>query len=534
MAAVFLLTTNACDKVRTDYLDEETADLLTETAEGLVLGEKLENPYSMAVMRRALESLRAQGYDVPKSIEPNCLYVRLTCVDSLAAKAIEENELELYEYPIDYEVLSAGTYEPDDNSTPPTFYAKADIGYTPPSGISMEILDECFVPENAIATKSGNDWESLLENTAVALVGDTPMTTTKGEPVMPKGTIRFLNTARDLYRDYDTEEPLKGVRVRLNYFLKSQTIYTDAEGVWRSNHRFPSAPTVSIRFKNIKGFRIHNGLNVFGFAGTTLEKEWTGNDILIQPENRIWFQCIINNAGYDWYEHCKNNNIATPPDNLLVMYFKGSANSHEANGSAPMLRHLNYIKFTSDSKILSTIANIFAIPYSVYELKKYGWIVPDIIFNKGYYQEEHYYNVYYHTIHEFSHASHFSIVGKDYWAKVAGAFLTNGFGYGNKDGENAKLISLVESWAYATENYLQMQECRIPGYYMNGRFNTGEGLDTNFLTDILQKEILAHGEVFRCYSRNITSTEELCTNMKSNYPQQKERIQFYWNEWHDY
>ena len=62
-------------------------------------------------------------------------------------------------------------------------------------------------------------------------------------------------------------------------------------------------------------------------------------------------------------------------------------------------------------------------------------------------------------MHELSHASHFSQVGKEYWDKyilyVLDSFINDGAGaYGTGTGDDAGYCGIGESWAYFMQNTL--------------------------------------------------------------------------------
>ena len=73
----------------------------------IVLGEKLNNPYSLSNMQAAYESLvrtkSGEGIEV-EELEANWLYVRVLPKDSTDVSFLIDSGLELFDYPLDYEI----------------------------------------------------------------------------------------------------------------------------------------------------------------------------------------------------------------------------------------------------------------------------------------------------------------------------------------------------------------------------------------------------------------------------------------------
>jgi len=81
--------------------------------EGLmVLGEKLENPYSVANMQQAYSNLKACKADIPDfDIETTHLYVRFLPKNLEEMELLEDDTtLELSEVPYDYDICEDGYY----------------------------------------------------------------------------------------------------------------------------------------------------------------------------------------------------------------------------------------------------------------------------------------------------------------------------------------------------------------------------------------------------------------------------------------
>lgn len=148
-----------------DTISEVTADIqepeispTEQPSMGMTtLGEKLENPYSIENMSKALEELKnepqlksASGELENIDLTPTHLYVRFLPKDEDNLNILKQDTaLVLYDYPLDYEIENLGDYY-HDPSLPDTAitwqYAAVDINYQFPD-VPHEILSELFILE---------------------------------------------------------------------------------------------------------------------------------------------------------------------------------------------------------------------------------------------------------------------------------------------------------------------------------------------------------------------------------------------------
>ena len=120
----------------------------------MVLGEQLENPYSVENMRKALTNLTANGRMASDfDIETTDLYIRFLPADSLKYDAIAaDTTIELFDHPLDFEIEQEGNWYHDPSILDhlPTYqYTVIKPDYIFPDNIDYEILAELFIPEEA-------------------------------------------------------------------------------------------------------------------------------------------------------------------------------------------------------------------------------------------------------------------------------------------------------------------------------------------------------------------------------------------------
>lgn len=128
----------------------------------IILGAQLRNPYTIANMQQA--SRRLYGSDA--IIYTTHLYVRFKPANiTQLSRLVEDNSLELQDYPMDYEVLQDGHYYQDptlETEEIGWLYTAVPEGYAMPEGIQYEILAELYIPP---------DDNLLLEGMAESLAG---------------------------------------------------------------------------------------------------------------------------------------------------------------------------------------------------------------------------------------------------------------------------------------------------------------------------------------------------------------------------
>jgi hypothetical protein len=136
-----------------------------------ILGARLVgNPYSVRIMRMAAINLYGNG----DYITVNKKYIRFKPADEAQLRQLIDLDLELFDYPLDYDVLQEGDYY--DQGLPadeiPWYYTVVDSWFIPPSGIQYQQLASLYVPdddlnlENEAFAITGNPVESLEDCTS--------------------------------------------------------------------------------------------------------------------------------------------------------------------------------------------------------------------------------------------------------------------------------------------------------------------------------------------------------------------------------
>lgn len=472
----------------------------------IVLGRQLDDPYTVANMTKAFESVYGTKADRGQ-ITTTDYYVRFLPQGGEQMEKLLSLGIQPIDHPVDYEILKEGDYyhDPEVAEGDITWqYAVVGKGFTFPEGIRYEILDECFLPENSSTKSEYVDWESV-EREAFRITGNAEMLRegTKADTGRPCGRITI--------QDDSTGEivGVKGVRVSCNVFVKIASSFTDEEGNYEMRMNFSSSPRYRLVFKNRKGFCIGFNLLLVPASVSTLgEGEVSGMDVLVDrnSERKLYTRCVVNNAGYEYYSSCNNEGIVmkTPPTNLRIWLFQRLSMS-----SAPMLQQGALIDNSVVSKYLGEYSFLIKM------------FLPDITI--GLRDMDSFSEIYSEALHEFAHASHFMQAGKGYWDKyiynVLLSFVTSGFvTFGSGTEEDHGYIEVAEMWAYYLQN--RLHENRFGG---NPDFGSSYWFSPQILM-VLDNKGMDRFKIFSALGPDITDRDMFQAKLVSLYPESRSMI----------
>jgi len=507
--ALLLLWACNSDSLETDSGRNSGSGVSHELIE---LGDQLEDPYTVENITKALVSLYPTKADVV-SVETTDYYVRFLPKSQEEFEVLEDLGLFLMDHPVDYSIKKEGDWyhDPEISSDEITWqYAVVGKDFAFPSGIKYEILDNCYISEHAAGTKAidGIDW-SAVERESFRLTGNEDLlgSGTRGsESFQPKGRITIMD------KDYDSEPiGVKGVKVSCNVFVKFANAFTDDEGYYKFTTSFSADPRYRLVFQNKKGFAIGMNLILVPASFSTLGKgSPQGCDALIDEnsEGKLFSRCVVNNAGYDYYESCSQNGekIKTPPANFRLWLMQSS------NISLPAM--LRQGALLEGSKLSELIGSIYTAV-----LKQF---LPDIIL--GLKNKKDYQSIYAAAIHQFAHGSHLSQVGTAYWTKLAKfdilSFLTSGgIQYGVGTESDHGYCEIGEMWAYYVQTVLYRERYK----------DSAESFGTEFwfapqLCLYLDERGLNRFKLFKAFTSDITDRDALQAKLLALYPESKSII----------
>jgi hypothetical protein len=396
-----------------------TSPALTNTNKNVVLGKKLENPYSVANMRRAYQNLKARkSYSArtfaidENEITTTHYYVRFLPKDTLEYNKLKtDTSLVLYQIPLDYEVINSGCNDQDTTGKPVWQYTAVENGYQFDSSIEHEILEDLYIPEQSINASPSTSASSPNSSKFVTDLVNEAMKITKNfqdtlkytggstkVSYRPSGRIRVWDTRLNNY------VPLIGVQIRGRRWFNFQSTYTDNNGNYSLGY-FGGNTNLSI-FYETSTFDVRSGLiGQAWFDGPHTNDPWSYD--IRDGVQRFYAHVFRGARRYHWGD---NGGLRRP-----YSYSKLKYSAYDKNGSAQGFNHLG------------------ALPYSEIGIWRFGsdgveW-ASDEIFST--------------TVHETAHSSQGYIMGNIQVAQVA--------------------AQLRESWAVGVEWMITQREYRERG-----------------------------------------------------------------------
>jgi hypothetical protein len=502
MKRLFLLLLPICALVACNHSawpDDDSGHYPDPTLQhGMIqLGQKLDDPYTVANMQKALESVYGTKAD-RVDITATDLYVRFLPKNNEEFMTLQRSGLYLLDHPMDYEILREGDYyqDPEIGDEAITWqYAVVPRDQKMPQGIQYELLDEVYISEHTLTTRAADDidWEAV-ERESFRLTGNgrlleqTPLT--KAEAREPAGRI----TIEDPLFSGGKPFGVAGVKVVGNIFVKVATCYTDRDGYYKMTKKFSGTPRYRLVFQNEKGFNIgFNFLLVPASVSTLGKGESSGIDLHVtqESEGALFRRCVVNNAAYDYYSRCTEDDldIAPPPGDLRFWIFPDLSVS-----SANMLHHGAFL----DHTLIQTYLGVYLPLIKIF--------LPDITIGT---KEKTYAQIYEITAHELAHASHFAQVGVDFWTPftdfVIKSYLTEGGkAYGNAMDDDAGYCEIGEMWGYFMQETLKKD--RYGGTIK--QFGNQFWFKPDIFTYLYERGI-SRGEIYRALTSSVTSIDDL-------------------------
>lgn len=137
----------------------------------VILGHRLINPYTVANMQQAYNTLYGIGIT---ALEANKLYVRFKPSNTKQRAILEKSNLELQDYPMDYELLQEGNYYQDASikqGEMPWLYSVVPKQYAPPLGIQYEVITPLYIPNEELLLErmaesiaAGATYHTIVQN----------------------------------------------------------------------------------------------------------------------------------------------------------------------------------------------------------------------------------------------------------------------------------------------------------------------------------------------------------------------------------
>ena len=447
----------------------------------IVLGQQVPNPYTIANMQQAYLQLYGSTAPVPVTH----LYVRYkpANTDQLAT-LLDQSDLELQDYPMDYKVLQDGDYYQD-----PTLgtedigwlYTAVPANYTPVAGIQYEVIQQLHIPpiddlllESMAESITGGaiyDDTVILADRYITRV-DEPSDTLivpnrlpvpcELEPCGPNCPPQDPNNPypcggggtppptlpSGIYVEEQTVcnqptriLPVRQINVVAKRWFKFWRGYTDDNGKFTVTKNFKNKVKIIVKTKNdnarvskVRGIRLWQMLfpcrkRIGVFNGSELPRI---RYVFTQPTDgsasnkdlAYWASATTHNSIIEFREYTTEFNLPQPPSNLKVMATNWGF--MENAGAAPMWNKCN------NNVIPASFATFF-VANSNFVLAGVT-VLTTILKNQmdmiiGYKSTD--YNCVLTSsqlrsvvYHELGHAQHYSQAGCDFWTQYRNAIVT--------------------------------------------------------------------------------------------------------------
>jgi len=306
---------------------EETQPPGNEVGYVSVLGKKLENPYSVANMQKALNNLLGNHKSGGDTIIASHYYVKfMPHNDDELTILKNDTTLSLYQYPLDYEIIDGSTtyHDPSVPEGEPTFqYASVKVDYVFPE-IDYEILEELFIPEEETGLKQS------LKVPVEQLVTEALRITNNLEPDdTAKGSWRPAGWMKVWDDNLGTYVPIKHLEVRARRWFTTHKGITNSVGYYSCNGTFTRPANYSLQFERYD-FEIRDAwLSTANINGPKQKGNWNLN--MYNDKKEFW-ATIFRATSHYYYDDI--HNLRRPPQNsfwntqlkLRAMYEANSSN----------------------------------------------------------------------------------------------------------------------------------------------------------------------------------------------------------------
>ncbi len=235
----------------------------------IILGRRLDNPYSLENMRIAFRNIQPEMSDAgieEEDIVTTHYYVRFRPDNEEELQDIKAlySDFELYEYPLDYEMSGRVSYhDPEIPDSLPTYqYASIDsVSWRTiplPQNIDCEVIERLFIPDDDLNVEQGmqmcatrsssyNDALEALVNESMRLTGNLEEEEIPENGMMSSNSTWYPAGRITAYDDIvDGQIPLEGVKVRARRWFTTHTAVTDANGEFVMSDGFKKKANYSI------------------------------------------------------------------------------------------------------------------------------------------------------------------------------------------------------------------------------------------------------------------------------------------------
>ena len=376
------------------YIDELEEDESPGTE--IILGNVYNNPYSISNMTAAYNTIYSRNIVAAAATH---YYVRVKPTNSHQLMTLDSLEFELFDHPLNREVLQEGEYYPAAyaglaQGEYPWMYTVVEAGTVPPPGIQYQVLEALHIPDDNAALEdeafyrtgnygcdSANYALSRLDTIAyyqrypapdpctMGILEDCPGggggggTPLPASRPKPSGMINFATHLTEPSQRIGASGPLQYVRIVGRRFFKIDKTYTDNGGNFKLRKRFPRKVTIIVKFKastahgqhsvrmQRTGFAIWKSMfplkkNIGTYKGKNLNDlnyEFSRGSTARKRKTKLWLAAIAFNTTEETKTLLAQNNLEPLPDDIRFYMMANGNDLHMSEfdmirgGAAPLL-----------------------------------------------------------------------------------------------------------------------------------------------------------------------------------------------------
>lgn len=369
---VILVIAWSCQK---EDLSPEKDKSFNETSmQGMTkLGRQLENPYSVENMLKAysnLKSANSSGKASAEEIEITTthFYIRFKPKNEEELAILKrDSTLILYEHPLDYEILEAGTYY-HDPSVPagiPTYqYLSLPVNKQIPEGVEYEILEELFIPDEYKDSDIPNgriasiEFIETLIDESLRITGNLDDASIQNGRVQarswrPAGRIRVWDNSSSP----NNWRPVEGVEVKARRWFTTHKGTTNSQGYYSCDGTFKRDANYSLDWERHQ-FALREGwLDGANINGPKKDGNW---DLDLNGGANTFHARVFMAAYHYYYKDIKG--LRRPPENgtfKTKMHIRCYNEDNGSNGSHKEERRFlglgNQVKIYNPDRAISEI-----------------------------------------------------------------------------------------------------------------------------------------------------------------------------------
>jgi hypothetical protein len=427
-------------------------DSLPQDGRTLVLGKKLENPYSVENMIKAYDAMPEsqkvifENHTIDDIIFVTHHYVKFTLKsEEELLKLKMDSTIVLFCYPLDYEIISYGEghYQHIYEDQPASYYASVEASKILPDDIEWELLEHLYIPDDysdgksMISTRIG---VIMSEVFVELLVGKSLELTGNSESEKERRGTLWRPSGKILYEDDKLAKTigLEGVKIRATRWFTTYIGVTDILGDYSCGGIFKRPANYSFDLERYEFCVNGDGLYT-KFNALDRMENWDYS--FSRSENQAeFFAATIFRAAYHYF-------------------YKNIGNLHR-----PSINGLESVQ------IKLVAINDFGDEQGYFSpaIRFWGLSNQIVIYNPHNTTD----NIYAIAIHELSHAAHWGMI-----TEMSGvANINRDFQYAEE--------KMIESWARGVQYFLTRM---VYPDYRGGPKNIGD-IYTNVVIDLIDTE----------------------------------------------